>query len=560
MRRAWTGFGFFSGVVWWLVGCGNQLPEGKLVVTQLPVIARESNATSEPSFGSARVSAHAERTDGAGVRRAEAARSDQRISISRALPATAVWDQPHPRPRHPAGDLLDERYPVGSRVVLVSPPYRPKDVRVLSTGFVAAGEPVVAHDGRRIFFTGKTRVNGFWQICEARLDGGPHRVVTSMPGGAMNPALLPNGEVVFASPVPAAGQTWTSDKPAALYAQGADGAPRRLTFGLLAAVEPTVLRDGRILFVSARPSVGAGGAPDLGLFTVNSDGSEFTAFALDHDGAPLVRRPRELADGRVVYLAWSAGTAGAVTWAETVQESRPFGTRSPLFSSCSNAACDRGQAVVSEPVPCTSVDPDRDAGVLACLELAGTQPRSGPGAWAVYRLKPNAVAVGRVQFADPAWDNVEAASVAPRPKPLGHLTTLNLATRSGILLCLDANRTVLRATNVPQAPAVRVRILAASAAGPERALGEVPVQADGSFMARVPADVALGFATLDAQGGVLHHLPPSIWVRPGENRTCIGCHEPRAHTPRNHRPLAVNMPLVSLAFEPTAVPSTHKTP
>jgi hypothetical protein len=54
-----------------------------------------------------------------------------------------------------AQDILDERYPMGSRVVIALPPFRPGEVRVLSEGLAAAGGPVVSPSGKRIFLVGK---------------------------------------------------------------------------------------------------------------------------------------------------------------------------------------------------------------------------------------------------------------------------------------------------------------------------------------------------------------------------------------------------------------------
>jgi hypothetical protein len=81
------------------------------------------------------------------------------------------------------------------------------------------------------------------------------------------------------------------------------------------------------------------------------------------------------------------------------------------------------------------------------------------------------------------------------------------------------------------------------------ALGEVAVQTDGSFLAEVPADVPIGFEALDENGRVLRHEAPMIWVRPAENRTCVGCHEPHNRAPHNHRPLAVNVPIPCLGLK-----------
>jgi len=99
-------------------------------------------------------------------------------------------------------DLLDQRYPLGSRVVLALPPLDPAHVRVLSRGLVAAGDPVVSADGDRVFFNGRGPNGEEWQIYEADLAGGRPTPVTVMPGGAAGAALLSDGAVVFSSPVP----------------------------------------------------------------------------------------------------------------------------------------------------------------------------------------------------------------------------------------------------------------------------------------------------------------------------------------------------------------------
>ncbi|NQT41409.1 MAG: HEAT repeat domain-containing protein [Planctomycetes bacterium] len=63
-------------------------------------------------------------------------------------------------------------------------------------------------------------------------------------------------------------------------------------------------------------------------------------------------------------------------------------------------------------------------------------------------------------------------------------------------------------------------------------LGTVPLAPDGSFHVEVPADRALAIQAVDAEGrGVINELS-WIYVRPGERRTCVGCHSPRSSTPR----------------------------
>ena len=61
----------------------------------------------------------------------------------------------------------------------------------------------------------------------------------------------------------------------------------------------------------------------------------------------------------------------------------------------------------------------------------------------------------------------------------------------------------------------------------QQILGYAPIEPDGSFKLHVPADTPLALAVVDAKGrGVQTHLN-WIQVRPGERRTCDGCHSPR---------------------------------
>ena len=62
---------------------------------------------------------------------------------------------------------------------------------------------------------------------------------------------------------------------------------------------------------------------------------------------------------------------------------------------------------------------------------------------------------------------------------------------------------------------------------PQQILGYAPVEPDGSFKLEVPADTPLALAIIDAKGRALQTHLNWIQVRPGERRTCDGCHSPR---------------------------------
>ena len=115
-----------------------------------------------------------------------------------------------------AQDILDGEYPNGSRIVLMAAPFDPKRVRVLSEGLAAAGEAIVAYDGQSVFFVGKASTADEWQIYQKDLASGRQQRLTDMRGGAMSPALLPNGSLIFASPVPRIDGTNSHGSPCAL--------------------------------------------------------------------------------------------------------------------------------------------------------------------------------------------------------------------------------------------------------------------------------------------------------------------------------------------------------
>ena len=62
-------------------------------------------------------------------------------------------------------------------------------------------------------------------------------------------------------------------------------------------------------------------------------------------------------------------------------------------------------------------------------------------------------------------------------------------------------------------------------------LGEVPVEEDGSAYFTVPAGKELYFQALDEEGLAVTSMRSATQFQPGEQATCLGCHEPRSATP-----------------------------
>jgi hypothetical protein len=76
----------------------------------------------------------------------------------------------------------------------------------------------------------------------------------------------------------------------------------------------------------------------------------------------------------------------------------------------------------------------------------------------------------------------------------------------------------------------------------QQILGYAPVEPDGSFKLQVPADVPLALQVVDAEGRSIQTHTNWIQVRPGERRTCDGCHSPRRGAALNSGPVVNTLP------------------
>ena len=81
----------------------------------------------------------------------------------------------------------------------------------------------------------------------------------------------------------------------------------------------------------------------------------------------------------------------------------------------------------------------------------------------------------------------------------------------------------------------------------QQVLGYAPIEPDGSFKLNVPADTPIALAVVDAQGRALQTHTNWIQVRPGERRTCDGCHSPRRGAPINAGAIVNTVPAGILA-------------
>ncbi len=141
-------------------------------------------------------------------------------------------------------------------------------------------------------------------------------------------------------------------------------------------------------------------------------------------------------------------------------------------------------------------------------------------------------------FDDPAMWDILARPVRARPEP--PVTQSPINGESFTVGALNVYETSVRNLRIDPGTAIKVRILEGFSSeegfpdmfgltefdGQSR-LGEVPVYADGSFAAKLPANVPVHMQLVDKFG--MSIASEDIWVsgRAGEQRFCGGCHEDR---------------------------------
>jgi HEAT repeat protein len=410
---------------------------------------------------------------------------------------------------------------------------------LLNAGAGALGSPSVSFDGRWIYFSMAAAGDAFYHIYKISAEGGAAQKLTDGPFHDIDPCELPDGKLVFTSTRIGTFEEYHNPPSRALFKMEADGRDiTPLTHTIVFDNEPEVMADGRILFIRSDNFFGRGKVETL-LHAIHPDGTAgLTEFGLDlgpEYGGRLrafnCGSPAPMADGRVAFLTESGIAVG---------------------NAGSSAAQLRHLQVAAGDVAAL---PD---GRLLCT-LPGRGARSGRSSQAGAGRR--AANYSKIGIVDPAQANNKVVTIfdsttvplhspvfvgaRPRPPILPNTVNPGKAAAShptGVLVCQNARFTKNTTAGWPHVRAIRV--LAAKGltlrsshsyivhAGSEvTELGTVPLAADGSFAVEVPADTPVAFQAVDAEGRSELNEMSWIYVRPGETRSCVGCHQPRQDAP-----------------------------
>lgn len=409
------------------------------------------------------------------------------VALATLLAGQATWsDLPPflytaaPRYEPAAWSHGGERFPEGAHLVLVSKVHSGERRREVVPGFFASTDAAVSYDGRRVLFSGKPTRQDAWQIWEADLaEGAPHLVVATA-DGCIRPLYLPDGRVVYTRVTPAGSEIEI------VAPHG--GKAEKLTHVPGWYLTDDVLHDGRILFEGGNE-----------LFTIYPDGTGVESLRCDH--GPRRSAGRQVSSGDVIFGV--EGGLARYTSALAVQQNlTPWDLE------------------ITGPV----------AEVAADRWLVAARPRSG-GAYTLHKAGPGARGLEPVESPHGvnAVEPVMAAGrVAPRDFPSARVA----ARTTGNLLCLNAAE-----AKTPIAGRIHsVRVYTRDGAGVARVLGQTAVAADGSFYVEVPADRPIRMELLDAAGTRLRAEEHWFWMRPSEQRICVGCHAGPERAPENQVP------------------------
>ncbi|HUT32901.1 MAG TPA: NPCBM/NEW2 domain-containing protein [Planctomycetota bacterium] len=390
-----------------------------------------------------------------------------------------------------------------------------------------------------------------YHIYEVNVDGTGLRQVTAGPKNDCEPFYLPDGRIAFTSDRSEHYVMCGSNIHAPnLFRVNADGSGlRRLSHNVFNDFNPSILPDGRIIY--DRWEYNERSVTSLhDLFTMRPDGSMVAPFYGNATIRPnVIMFPRAVPGSTKVTALFTGhhgqthGPIGLIDVRKGADGDAPVTVLTPGVPVIGEKIQDSRRGWFSDPVPLSET-------TYLCSYTPTVQPwleRS----WALYvgDRHGNLALVYR----DPAISCAEPLPLVPRPRP--HLLPPVEAEGAEATLVLMNVYEGLPGVRRGEARALRIiedvpRVgvheggVICTSGTPiytvKRILGTVPIEADGSAHFVVPADRNVYFEILDARHREIQRMRSVVCMKPGETRTCIGCHEPRTMAPPNRLALAAS--------------------
>jgi HEAT repeat protein len=422
---------------------------------------------------------------------------------------------------------------IGRKLYVLDPLGPQAEPRVLiDAGSGVIGSPSISYDGRSIYVAMAPEGTSFFHIYRVPVDGGPPQQLTDGPFHDIDPAELPDGRIVFASTRIGTFEEYHGAPSRALFLMQPDGSGiKSITHTPIFDNEPKVLADGRIGFVRSDNFFGRAKV-ETQIHAIRPDGTAgHTEFGADVGAVYGTRlrllgygSPAPLPDGRMGVISNRGTFVGQLGSAEPTFHPLPggLGDLAPLPDG-------RLLVTVLHHQPT-----DRRSRVLAVLDPADNQLVK------IYESNDtpihSPVFVGAQPRPPILPDTVDLAKTAS-PHATGFLYGQDVR----ITRKTDADWGRIRALRILRSRGVSMRASHWDFVHQGKEvieLGTVPIAPDGSFSVEVPADVPLAVQAVDAEGRSELNEMSWIYVRPGEARSCTGCHDHRRNAPPTGSALA----------------------
>jgi hypothetical protein len=417
-------------------------------------------------------------------------------------------------------------------------------------------EPDLDWDAKKILFTFKGDPSGSTAIYEIGIDGYGLRRISDpsetcdmyhgSQGGQHDvyPAYLPDGRIVFLSTRPSGLVPCNNTGVAILHVMNADGSDMHtISVNNVNEFDPSVLPDGRILF-GRWEYVDKNALTIQSLWSVNPDGTQETAVFANN-----MVFPEAVLDARAV-----PGTPLIVgTFAK--HNSTPRGAIA-LIDPRAGKNGTAGIVNLEHPN-----DPTRDTG-NSCEPWPVT-----PDVF-LFSGRPDGHTRNTIEMIDRQGRRLTLLSdpdiclhspmlVKPRFRPPVIPDTTDRRATTGSFFVQDIYQGLtgvepgevkflrvieetsrISPTTMGGSPYNQTFLVSAALAfGAKNFLGIVPVEEDGSAYFEVPSGRAVYLQALDADGRLVQSMRSFVQAAPGTTRSCIGCHEPKAATTTVHASL-----------------------
>jgi hypothetical protein len=446
---------------------------------------------------------------------------------------------------------------------------------------------------------------------------GPPVQLTCGTSNEVDPVYLPDGRIAFSSDRPGHLDEYERRVSTVLHILDRSkarlstqpscdsGEVIQISFNQSHDRNPTVLRDGTILFSRWEH---LGGANKFAIFFAEPDGTDLFVKYGSHSGVNSFLDLREQSDGRLTATMMPlTGTfeGGAVGILNITNEADNPQTSSlqlttPQVIPTGEVPSNVGRYYSVYPVP------DGTHRYLASYSTGAVindmennireEPRYGiwmlnnsDGTLKPIKLPPEG---SRQVYVEPIPLMAVTADLIPTAKPQKVANRQTLGTE-GVLAAAsvydsEANRalsnavlgvTIPRDSNgninftallanpnlqavkevriieaVPSQPGVGVDDIGLTEFERQKILGYAPVEADGSFRVTVPADKSITLNVVDSKRRSFKVKENWLQVRPGENRTCNGCHSPRRGSPQRPAADAIALQRTPSTLTPPTIP------